>query len=121
METSSLLTDILGADNVARQRAETELNNQRSSNPAALIQLFIANMKSDKLEVAQVSCVLFKKYFLDNSDGISPADFDSMKQAVMESLDFKTQPILLLKRKGDILSKIFSLQGKNEELLNLLV
>jgi len=28
---------------------------------------------------------------------------------------------MLLKRKGDVLSKIFSLQGKNEELLNLLV
>lgn len=39
----------------------------------------------------------------------------------MDSLDFKTQPLLLLKRKGDIISKIFALQNKNEDLLKLLV
>ena len=121
METSNLLQDILGHDNTARQRAEAELNTQRTSNPAALLQLFIANMRSEKVEVAQISCILFKKYFLDNSEGISTADYETMKQAVMDSLDFKTQPILLLKRKGDVLSKIFSLQDKNEDLLNLLV
>ena len=121
METSNLLSDILGQDNTVRQRAETELNNQRTANPAALLSLFISNMRSEQLEIAQISCILFKKYFLDNSEGISATDYEQMKQAVMESLDFKTQPLLLLKRKGDVLSKIFSLQGKNEELLNLLV
>jgi hypothetical protein len=121
METSNLLQDILVADNTVRQRAETELNNQRQSNPAALLQLFTANLKSEKIEVAQVSCVLFKKYFLDNSEGISSTDFDQMLQVVMDSLDFKTQPLLLLKRKGDIISKIFTLQNKNEDLLKLLV
>lgn len=121
METSNLLQDILVADNTVRQRAETELNNQRQSNPAALLQLFTANLKSEKVEVAQVSCVLFKKYFLDNSEGISSTDFDQMLQVVMDSLDFKTQPLLLLKRKGDIISKIFTLQNKNEDLLKLLV
>lgn len=39
----------------------------------------------------------------------------------MDSLDFATQPLLLLKRKGDVISKIFSLQGQNEQLLALLV
>jgi hypothetical protein len=78
-------------------------------------------MKNDKVEVAQISCVLFKKYFLDNADGVSAEDFEMMKQAVLSSLDFKTQPILLLKRKGDVISKIFSLQGQNEELLSMLV
>lgn len=42
------------------------------------MQLFTANLKSDKIEVAQVSCVLFKKYFLDNSEGVSSTDFDQM-------------------------------------------
>jgi hypothetical protein len=44
-----------------------------------------------------------------------------MQNAVMESLDFKTQPLLLLKRKGDVLSKICTLRGQNETLLGLLV
>ena len=121
METQNLLEAILGHDNTARQRAETELNNTRTSNPGALLQLFTANLKSEKVEVAQISCVLFKKYFLDNAEGVSSADFDQMLQVVMDSLDFETQPLILLRRKGDIISKIYSLQNKNEDLLKLLV
>lgn len=121
MESANLIKDILGTDNTTRQRAETQLNDQRASNPAALMQLFIANMRSTETQVAMISCVLFKKYFLDNSEGIAQADYEGMKQAVMDSLDFKTQPVLLLKRKGDVLSKIFTLQSQNEELLKLLV
>jgi hypothetical protein len=37
-----------------------------------------------------MSCVLFKKYFLDNSEGINPNDFEMMKQVVLDSLDFKS-------------------------------
>ena len=44
-----------------------------------------------------------------------------MKQAVLDSLDFKNQPLLLLKRKGDILSKMFQQLGQSEDFLNLLV
>jgi hypothetical protein len=108
MDSQNLLQDILGADNTNRQRAETELNNQRASNPGSLLQLFIGNMASDKVEVAQISCVLFKKYFLDNTEGVNPGDYEQMLQAVMQSLDFK-QPMLLLKRKGDLISKLFML------------
>ena len=43
-----------------------------------------------------------------------------MLQAVMQSLNF-TQPMLLLKRKGDLISKLFMLQNKNEQLLGQLV
>jgi hypothetical protein len=74
METANLVQAILGADNTARQRAETQLNSQRTTDPAGLMQLFMTNMKSDKPEVAQISCVLFKKYFLENSEGVSPND-----------------------------------------------
>lgn len=37
-----------------------------------------------------MSCVLFKKYFLDNSEGINSNDFEMMKQVVLDSLDFKS-------------------------------
>lgn len=66
-------------------------------------------MKSDKPEVAQIACVLFKKYFLDNTEGVDPSDLESMKMAVLTSLDFKTQQLPLLKRKGDLISKVFML------------
>ena len=79
METSNLLQDILGQDNSARTRAETELNTQRTSNPAGLLTMFMNNMKSDNIQVAQISCVLFKKYFLDNHEGIQMSEFEIMK------------------------------------------
>jgi hypothetical protein len=43
-----------------------------------------------------------------------------MKTTVMATLDF-SQPMKLLKRKGDIISKIYSKQEKNEDLLKLMV
>lgn len=88
MDTTNLVQAILGADNTARQRAETQMNSQRSTDAAGLMQLFMNNMKSDQTEVAQVSCVLFKKYFLENSEGVSPSDLQQMQEAVMASLNF---------------------------------
>jgi hypothetical protein len=43
-----------------------------------------------------------------------------MKSTIMNTLDFN-QPLMLLKRKGDIISKIYSKQNKSEDLLTLLV
>ena len=43
-----------------------------------------------------------------------------MKTTIMSTMDFE-QPLTLLKRKGDIISKIFAKQNKNEELLKVLV
>ena len=88
METNNLLKDILGHDNATRQRAETSLNDQRTSNPAALLQLFTANISNTDPAVAQISCILFKKYFLDNREGIQNNDFEQMKTVVMESINF---------------------------------
>jgi len=121
MEAPNLLSQIIGTDNAVRQRAEAELTSQRTANPAALLQLFVGNLKNNNVEVAQMSCHLLKKYFLDNREGVEVNDVDQMRIAVLESLDFKTQSMVLLKRKGDLISKIFMLQEKNEELLQILV
>ena len=88
METNNLLKDILGHDNAVRQRAETTLNDQRTQNPAQLLQLFTANISNSDPAVAQIACILFKKYFLDNRDGIQNSDFEQMKQVVIGSIDF---------------------------------
>ena len=56
--------------------------------------------------------------FLDDSrsDALSQSDLEMMKTAVMNTLDF-SQNMSLLKRKGEIISKIFAKLKKNEELL----
>ena len=88
MDTQNLVQAILGSDNTARQRAEAELNSQRTTNPTGLMQMFMTNMKSDDSSVAQTSCVLFKKYFLENSEGVDSDVLRQMQEAVMESLNF---------------------------------
>ena len=116
-----MLQEVLDANNTVRQRAEGELNTQRKQNPAALLQLFVANLKNENEAVSQISCVLFKKYFLDESEGVNPDDYEQMKKAVLESLDFTSQSLLTLKRKAELLAKIFKLQEQSEELLKMLV
>ena len=64
----NLLQDILSADNTARTRAEQEFEKQRTADPATLLQLFLGNLSNADESLAQMSCVLFKKYFLDNGD-----------------------------------------------------
>lgn len=52
---------------------------------------------------------MYKKLFLDDSraDQLSHEDLEMMKQAVMSTMDF-SQNMTLLKRKGEIISKIFA-------------
>lgn len=47
-------------------------------------------MKNEKLEVASLSCVLLKKYFLDDrrSEGMTNDDLEQMRTTVMGTLDF---------------------------------
>jgi hypothetical protein len=47
-------------------------------------------MKQNKLEEASLSCVLFKKYFLDDkrAEGVSEGDLEMMRTTVMSTLDF---------------------------------
>jgi hypothetical protein len=63
-----------------------------------------------------------KKYFLDDqrAENVTNDELNNMKLFVQESLDF-AQPISLLKRKGDLISKIYAKQDKNEELLGELL
>ena len=67
-------------------------------------------------EVAILCCVLLKKYFLDvrATASLSNEDLESLKTAIEGSLDFEQQPLLLLKRKGDVLSKIYSKLEKKD-------
>ena len=81
----------------------------------------MSNLSNDNEEITQISCVLFKKYFLDDTKDVNPEDYEKMKQAVLESLDFNKQSLLTLKRKADLLAKIYKLQEQSELLMTLLV
>ena len=44
-----------------------------------------------------------------------------MREAVLNSLDFESQPLLLLKRKGEVVAYIYSKLGRTTALLAYLV
>ena len=91
MQHQNLLQDILSADNTARSRAESEFEQKRTSDPAALLQLFLGNLSNADEAVAQMSCVLFKKYFLDNEKAheIPATDLEQMVNSVLASINFE--------------------------------
>lgn len=60
-----------------------------------------------------------KKYFLDDKRDVGAEALENMKTTVTMTLDF-SQPFQLLKRKGEIVAKIFSKQEKTEEFMNYL-
>jgi hypothetical protein len=64
-----------------------------------------------------------KKYFLDNraTTILGDSDLENLRNAVLSSMDFEKQPLSLLKRKGDVLSKIYAKLNKSEMLLAYLV
>lgn len=73
--------------------------------------------------MATLCCVLLKKYFLDlrAQASLSPSDLEQLKGAIEGSLDFENQPMLLLKRKGDVLSKIYAKLEKKDVFVQYLV
>ena len=76
-----------------------------------------------KFEVASMCCVLLKKYFLDSraQTELGPQDLENLRNALLESINLEKQPLNLLKRKGDVLSKIYAKLNKTEMLLAYLV
>jgi hypothetical protein len=117
---SNYLDQLLVADNNTRRSAEQALYAMKDNAPANLVNLLLEGMKNQKLEVAQISCMMYKKLFLDDattSSTLSNDDLEMMKQQIMGTLDFTNQQVSLLKRKGDVLSKIFAKQNKSEDLL----
>lgn len=96
--------------------------NERTSNPSNLLNILVEGMKNQEQTIAQLAALMYKKLFLDDSrsEEISADDLEMMKQTVMNTMDFN-QPMTLLKRKGDIISKIYAKQNKSEDLLKLLV
>lgn len=79
-------------------------------------------MKDPDFSIAQLSAITYKKLFLDDprSEQLTVQDLESMKQSVLSTMDF-TQRLPLLRKKGDILSKLFTKQKRSEDLLKLLV
>jgi hypothetical protein len=120
---SNILQSLLSHSNDERKQAEAAITQARNTNPTGLLSTLTEGMKSQTNEIAQLASLMYKKLFLDDerADQLSIDDLEHMKMNVMGTLDFNANSLQSLKRKGDILSKIYSKQNKNEDLLKLLV
>lgn len=78
----------------------------------------MAGLSGDQ-QLATLSCVLLKKYFLDwkSTANLSEQVLNQLKSAVEATLDIESQPMSLLKPKGDVLSKIYAKLEKKSDFL----
>ena len=69
----------------------------------------VQSLQTEDQQIAQLAAIVYKKQFLDDarSESLSAGDLEHMKSSIMATIDF-SQNITLLKRKGDIISKIFT-------------
>jgi hypothetical protein len=85
-----------------------------------LANALVANL-NDKPEVATMCCVLMKKYFLDKraQNQMGPAELMMLMQSVQNSIQTNTadQPLSLLKRKGEVLTRVYMMLNKSTELM----
>ena len=79
-------------------------------------------MNSGNVQVAMLCLVMLKKYFLDPraATQLEPAQLEQLREAIQASIEFVEQPIQLLKRKADVLSKVYWKLGKNQELVGFI-
>lgn len=116
--------ELLSADNGIRQRAEAKIKDEFEKDPKSLAsQLTQGLSQSSSQDQAMYACALLKKYFLDatSKSSLTPSDLEILKQAILASIDFPSEPLVLLKRKCDLLSKIFSKLEQNTHFVQYLV
>lgn len=107
---SNLLQSLLSTSNDERKQAEASMMEARNANPAGLLTTLTEGMKNSDASVAQLASLMYKKLFLDDerASTLSADDLEHMKMNVMGTVDFASNTLQTLKRKGDILSKIYS-------------
>jgi hypothetical protein len=109
VETLQLLTGITEADNSTRNQAEAGIKKLRAEAPQAFFQSLVhLTVTPGGSNHQQVAALILKKFFLDKraeEEGLwqlSPAEFSSLKDTVLGSIQF-TEQMALLKRKAEII------------------
>ena len=72
VETTSNINiaELLSTENAVRQRAEANINDEFSKNPAGLARVLLQGLSKEEDEAkATMSCILLKKYYLDEFAG----------------------------------------------------
>lgn len=116
-----------GADNQSRQAAETQLNSARTEHPTQLLQAFIDIVVAPSGDVNQqvYACMLLKKTYLDDRteekalQQLSEEQLQGLKQTIGSSINFD-QPTNLLRRKAEVVCKLYKKSANYGELIQML-
>lgn len=82
-----------------------------------------ADLSAEQLNLKVLACVLLKKYYLDDRaeekqlEQITPEMIQTLKVQLQSSLNFETEPINLLRRKAEIICKLYKKTDTYAELI----
>ena len=106
-----------GADNEARKQAEEQIKALRSEQAKILLAGFTEVIFSAEANLKPLACLLLKKFFLDDRkeeaelEQITLEEVSLIKQKLKDSLDVASEPMNLLRRKAEIICKLYKRAG----------
>ena len=123
-----LLKELQSPTNDLRNAAENQIKTMRQSHAMPLLQqlsqtIVAPNAASDNLSETVLACILLKKYYLDKRreeqecEQIGAKEIKELKAGLTQSLDFGAQPMNLLRKKAELITKLHKLDESFGELV----
>lgn len=114
-----ILESILSPDNAVRKQAEQSLENAYSQDTSKLMEELFSSMSNPKDNLANLACVLFKKYYLEG-DAVSAETLKILEDNIFNILDFERSN-LVLHAQGGVVVRVFAKLNQIKTLLEKII
>ena len=114
-----ILESILSPDNATRKQAEQSLESAYSQDHAKLMEELFSSMSNPKDNIANLSWVLFKKYYLEG-DVVSAETLKLLEENIFNILDFERSN-LVLHGQGGVIVRVFGKLNAVKTLLDKII
>ncbi|CAI2376389.1 unnamed protein product [Moneuplotes crassus] len=101
-----ILKNILNPDNTVRREAEASLETAKEQDSQKLMEEMFAALNNTDDQVANLACVLFKKYFLE-TETTPKETLQVLQEKLFEIIDPERAPIVL-HAQGSVIVKVFA-------------
>lgn len=101
-----VLTSVLSPDNARRKQGEEYLETTKSEDPKKLMEDLYACMSHEQDNIANLACVLFKKYFLEG-EGVDKETLQVLEQNMFNLLNF-SRNTLVLHAQGGVIVRVYA-------------
>lgn len=113
------LEAVLSPDNSRRKQGEEHLEQQKQQDPNKLMEEMYQAMTHSQDNIANLACVLFKKYFLDN-ETVSKETLQMLEQNMFNILDFERSQ-LVLHAQGGVIVRVYAKLEQVQTLLHKII